>query len=221
MIKKRARNEQAKLDRRQALFDAALALLLKTSYGAITLAAVARGARLSKASVYSYFRSKDELFFALYETVQARWFEDADDALQNAAAPLTGIGLMQLLAQTSIRHRAALPRLATLSSALEENLSDETLRGYKQRLWVRLVHTGAKLEARFPALKKGGGVRLLQHFHALTVGIYELCNPPPAVVRVCAELNLPELTRNFETELAMASYALVRGLEAEAGSGVK
>lgn len=218
MTPKRARNERAKLDRRNALFEAALGLLLDKPYGAITLADVARDAQLSKASVYSYFPSKDELFFALYESVQGRWFEDADQALHDSAEKLSSQALVQLLAQTSTRHRVALPRLAALSGALEQSLSEQTLRKHKQRLWVRLVNTGARLEANFPALSKGGGIRLLQQFHALTVGIYELCNPPAAVLQICAELGLSELTRSFEQELAIATYLLLRGIEAEAGA---
>ncbi len=47
------------------ILEAAGKLFLETGYGAVSMDAVARTANVSKATLYAYFRSKDELFAAM------------------------------------------------------------------------------------------------------------------------------------------------------------
>lgn len=47
------------------ILEAAGTLFLETGYGAVSMDAVARTANVSKATLYAYFRSKDELFAAM------------------------------------------------------------------------------------------------------------------------------------------------------------
>jgi AcrR family transcriptional regulator len=61
------RREEEKERRRAEILDAAEALYAKKGWDALTMDQVARGARLSRALVYVYFRDKDDLLFAIGE----------------------------------------------------------------------------------------------------------------------------------------------------------
>jgi AcrR family transcriptional regulator len=62
-----ARRGEEKERRRAEILDAAEALYAKKGWDALTVDQVARGARLSRALVYVYFRDKEELLFAIGE----------------------------------------------------------------------------------------------------------------------------------------------------------
>src|SRR5271170_5992924 len=61
------RRVEEKERRRGEILDAAEALYAKKGWDAVTMDQVARGARLSRALVYVYYRDKQELLFAIGE----------------------------------------------------------------------------------------------------------------------------------------------------------
>lgn len=65
------RREEEKERRRAEILDAAEALYAKQGWESVTMDQVARGARLSRALVYVYFKDKQELLFAIGERAMA------------------------------------------------------------------------------------------------------------------------------------------------------
>jgi AcrR family transcriptional regulator len=61
------RRVEEKERRRNEILDAAEILYAKEGWDAVTMDQIARGARLSRALVYVYFRDKEELLFAIGE----------------------------------------------------------------------------------------------------------------------------------------------------------
>lgn len=66
---RRARSDDAKDERRQALIAAALDAFYENGFAAARLDDIAARAGLSKGAVYLYFDSKEALFRAIFETV--------------------------------------------------------------------------------------------------------------------------------------------------------
>ncbi len=56
------RPSEAESSKRHAILDAATDLFIAQGYGAVSMDAIARSAGASKATLYAYFRSKDQLF---------------------------------------------------------------------------------------------------------------------------------------------------------------
>lgn len=65
MLQKISRREQAKIDRRESILRAAELVFFTQGFKQATMEEVARRARLSKATLYAYFHTKDELFYAI------------------------------------------------------------------------------------------------------------------------------------------------------------
>ena len=81
--------------KRQAVLEAAADLFIAQGYGAVSMDAIARAANVSKATLYAYFRSKDQLFATII-TEACRANFDWDTVLpsggQGVRAALTGFG---------------------------------------------------------------------------------------------------------------------------------
>jgi AcrR family transcriptional regulator len=62
-----ARQQQARASTRRAILDAALSLFVSDGYARVSIRNIAAKVEYSPAAIYSYFESKDEIFFALAE----------------------------------------------------------------------------------------------------------------------------------------------------------
>jgi AcrR family transcriptional regulator len=72
-------NAQVREDRKKQILDSALTIYIRFGFHGTDMDAVAREAGLAKGLLYYYFKTKRELFIALYETmlVQGTAFSDA------------------------------------------------------------------------------------------------------------------------------------------------
>ena len=62
VINRRARSEEQKAQRRQAVLEAAETYFLDVGYEAFSMAQLAKRAGLIKGTLYLYFRTREELF---------------------------------------------------------------------------------------------------------------------------------------------------------------
>lgn len=88
--------------KREAILDAAQILFLEEGYAATSMDAVATAASVSKATIYSHFESKDQLFAAIMHRrcEQHFAFSPADDSMDaRRAFTLYGERLLGLLMQ--------------------------------------------------------------------------------------------------------------------------
>ena len=85
------RRELRKLDRRQAIVDAARASFLEHGYAGTSMSGLLKSLGGSKATLWSYFRSKEELFAAVIEDVSAAFRSELEDVLTSTGQLETGL----------------------------------------------------------------------------------------------------------------------------------
>lgn len=101
---------QARMDgRRDALLDAARALLADEGYAGCTVAAVAARARIATGSVYRHFPSKSVLAVELFRSVVTAEVDAVSAAARRPADPVAGVAAA---AETFARRALRRPRLA-------------------------------------------------------------------------------------------------------------
>jgi len=66
-LSREARQQQARATTRRAILDAALELFVTDGYSRVSIRRIAAKVEYSPGAIYSYFTSKDEIFFALAE----------------------------------------------------------------------------------------------------------------------------------------------------------
>jgi AcrR family transcriptional regulator len=213
-LKQRARKEEDKQARRDAILAVAATMLGRREFNSITMAEVARRCGLAKGTLYLYFGSKEELFLAALERELAAWFDALGEQLaRGGATDPDGFG--RVVAR-SLRERDTLTDLLTiLHSVLERNIDPDAALAFKRVLKEKLVGGGAVLQRVLPQLQPGGGVRLLVRVHALVVGLRQMADPSPSVAEVLRRDELAVLRVDFEAELAASIAALIRGMASE------
>lgn len=213
-VPQRARRDEDKEARRRLILDEALALYRTTSYADVKMADVAERAKLAKGTVFLYFPTKEALFLALLEDLLFTWFAKLDGLLEHGEGRWTGARLARTVAE-SLEGQEPLTRLlAMLQTVLEQNVTVEQVRPFKERLLGALVSTGARVEQRLPFMKEGDGPRFLIHLHALVTGLRQMADVAPVAREVLAQPHLAPLRVDFSAELTAALTTLLRGLEA-------
>ena len=67
LLSREARQQQARATTQRAILDAALSLFVSNGYAQVSIRNIAAKVEYSPGAIYSYFPSKDEIFFALAE----------------------------------------------------------------------------------------------------------------------------------------------------------
>ncbi|MCA9708421.1 MAG: TetR family transcriptional regulator [Myxococcales bacterium] len=213
-VKQRARNQEDKVARRQAILAVAARLLGRHQYGRITMAEVARRCSLAKGTLYLYFRSKEELFLATLEAELAAWFDVLSVELAALEpGPAQAPDRFAAVVTRTLSARATLVELLPLlHTVLEQNIDVETATSFKRMLLHKVQAGAEQVERAVPGLPPGSGGRVLLRLHALLVGLRQMADPAPTVAEVLARPEMAPLRVDFEQELSQSLAALVRGM---------
>jgi AcrR family transcriptional regulator len=113
---------------RAAIVRAVIEVLLEGGYAALNFNTVAERASLARSSVYSYFKSKDDMVVAACEDRLPRFLERVDQAMSHARTPRSKLAAFvraQLQAAGDGEHRFALAlERAPLSPAAWQHIGD-------------------------------------------------------------------------------------------------
>ena len=178
----RARNPDQKAERVDAILAAAAALFDEKELSDISMRDVAARAGLGKASLYHYFKTKEEVFISLYRAELDRWLPDVQQRLGRLRAP-NPARVPKALAD-ALRERTRFCRLTVVfASVLEHNLSREFIRDFKQSLFEPLGQFSVSLKATLDLSDDSIQDFLIQH-HATIAGLWPLAHPSPQVSEV-------------------------------------
>lgn len=198
----RARTEAARDDRRDAILGAAEALLRRDGFEAVTVARVAEAAGLAKGTTYLYFRTREEVFLALFVRRLDAWAE----ALVAAPMP-TPEALTAAVVEASARDETFLALLARLGAVIEQNLAREAFYEAKRAMGAAFGRVTARLGAEL-GLEAEGTQRLGLAVMAVLTGAAQAC-----AARVPDDPAMPEDVREA---LALGDFRTL----AEAGIGL-
>ena len=206
----RARKQEQKQERRDVVLAAARQVVGAQPIAAFTMDALAAAVGMSKGLLYVYFRTKEDVFLALLEREFMAWMDDVDTRLQ-ARGRKDAAGLAALTV-ASLRGRTCLVRLlVVLESILEHNIELDRVVAFKRALLARLLRTAPLLEAAWPGLAPGAGLRLLLHVRALVGAFFQIADVSPVAARAYTNPDLQVFRIDFEKELAAALTALFAG----------
>jgi AcrR family transcriptional regulator len=215
-MRTRARSHEDKSLRRRNILEAAVRLWSRSTFDELTMADVARAARLAKGTLYLYFPTKEALLLEVLESRLDRGLSVLEARLEGPGAPRDPDAAARLVASTLVSDDELVRLLMILGTILEHNLPEERIREFKRWLHGRVARAGAVLDRSLPFIAGFGGVKLLLHLQALVSGIGQLARPAPAVARILAEPEFAAFRLDFEGELRVALAALMRGSPAAA-----
>lgn len=190
---RRARTPEQKDERRQQILDCAGSRFHRSNYDRLTMTEIATQAGLSKGTLYLYFESKEELFFAVLLQGYQEWF-----------AELIGIeplDLVEVVVQ-SLQQRPRLLELMSLAPlVLERNASPQVVLDFKR-----------KLAALLQQLSTATGLppERLIWLHAAIVGLFlSTTCPAPLKEAMSQDPDLQIFTLDFSQQLGPLLRTLI------------
>jgi AcrR family transcriptional regulator len=165
--KKRARSLEEKSFRRQQILDAASALFAEVGYEGFSVALLASKAGIVKGTLYLYFKTREEVFLALYDQSLNRWSEKF---IQRLPESLEDRAFCELLYETAFGDPLYVPLQARLEKVIEHNVSLDCLLMSK-RNFLQQVDRIAAASADVLRLRNEQALEVIKTLGVLIVGV--------------------------------------------------
>ena len=212
----RAMTDAQKEARRADILKVALHRFTLMPYESLSMADTADEAGVAKGTLYLYFRSKEELFFAIYSDELNGWFDELDRELGAAKAEASIAAFLMLVGESLTRRPQLLRLIAILHTVLERNLDEATARRFRTWLKQRTETTGRLLETYLPFLGAGEGAKLLIKIDALIIGFQHLAEPSDVIREVLKDEDMALFRLDLREQLLETLRTLLMGLAYQA-----
>jgi AcrR family transcriptional regulator len=208
----RAVQAEDKAVRRAAILAAAEGLIERDPQNFASVAQVAEAAGLAKGTVYLYFRTKEEIVLAVHAQHSEHLFERLDAIMTEHGESLLPVHFADEFCAFVTANPIFLHVGAACHSSFQRNIEPEVMLGFRTVMATRLAHFGGLIEKRMPSLGSGDGVALLQASYALSLGMWQLCDPTQKKARgIGSHPELDVFNRDFRRDLHKALMSLWQG----------
>lgn len=208
----RARTDEQKESRRQAILTAATELLAESRPEEVSFNAIARQTGLAKSNLYRYFGSREEILLHILGEDLAEWMEAMVAAVEAVGPEAEADTIAHALAACAAARPRMFMLLGQLAAVLEQNVSDEALYDFKIGLRDLAVETSQRLHAAIPRLTPEHAYQLGVHQFILLQGLWPNANPPEVVKRVMQRPELCAMHVTFEVALEQSLALVLRGM---------
>ncbi|MEV6702779.1 TetR family transcriptional regulator [Streptomyces sp. NPDC051453] len=153
----RARSEEQREMRRQAILDTTAAMLDEMPVTAVALNELSRRVGLAKSNVLRYFESREAILLELLDQAWQQWNADLPeqlDAAVDAAAPVVRRGeqFAGVITRTLADRRILCDLLSAQAGVLEHNVSPEVAARYKKAALSSVAGLAALARVHLPEL---------------------------------------------------------------------
>jgi AcrR family transcriptional regulator len=214
----RARSEEQREARRQAILGAAAAMLAEMPVADVTLNELSRRAGLAKSNVLRYFESREAVLLELLDSAWQDWLAQLDAELAGAVVAGDPVASRaDQLAAAVAASLAARPMLCDLISAqaavLERNVSPQVAAQYKRASIAGISALGALLLRSVPELGEPDAFRLAGAAVMTTAAVWPHTQPSAAMLAAyAADPALAAMRLDFTATLREVLEVLTAGL---------
>ncbi|MEU1201544.1 TetR family transcriptional regulator [Streptomyces sp. NPDC005813] len=153
----RARSEEQRAMRREAILDTAAAMLDEMPVSAVALNELSRRVGLAKSNVLRYFESREAVLLELLDQAWKQWNADLPeqlDAAVDAGAPVSRRGeqFAEAITRSLADRRTLCDLLSAQAGVLEHNVSPEVAARYKKAALSSVADLAALARVHLPEL---------------------------------------------------------------------
>lgn len=168
---KTAKNNDISTKRKEEIVLACEKLYKKMSFRDITIKDIAKETTFTRASIYNYFETKEEIFLALYEKEYYIWNDDLEEILKSVKK-FTKSSFADNIAKTLEKRVMLLKLMAMNNYDMEENSRLECLTSFKVA-YLKTIGTFSKLLSKFnPLLSKKEITDIIYMFYPFIYALY-------------------------------------------------
>jgi AcrR family transcriptional regulator len=214
----RARSEEQREARRQAILGAAAAMLAEMPVAEVTLNELSRRAGLAKSNVLRYFESREAVLLELLDSAWQDWLAQLEADLADAVDPGASPGARtDQLATTVAASLAARPMLCDLVSAqaavLERNVSPQVAARYKRASMAGIAALGGLMLRCVPELGEQDAFRLAGATVMTASALWPHTQPSAAMLAAyAADPELAAMRLDFAATLREVLEVMTAGL---------
>jgi AcrR family transcriptional regulator len=221
MTFQRARSEEQREIRRQAILDTAAAMLDEMPVAEVGLNELSRRVGLAKSNVLRYFESREAVLLELLADALRAWVAEVSDELAAGVDPRLpvrerGDQLAAVLSRSLARHTVLCDLVNAQAGVLEYNVSVEIVVRHKRSAAGTLAAMIDLVRHHVPEL--GDGARAVCLMTVILAGsLSTYCRPSAsAIAAVEADPSLAELHLDMGATLESAVATLITGTLARA-----
>ena len=216
----RARTESQKQTRADSILEAALELLRLKPLHAITLSEIAKNLSFTRANLYKYFESKEEVYLALLADRIAKCGRDARSCLPTqheiANAGRTR-SFTEYWVQLMSSHSEMLTLLSVAGNILEKNCSDRIMVQSKRAMSEAIDRDFVfSLMTFFPGHEQQEYRSLITHLVILANGLHAACGLSPDQRALLISEGLGSMCQEFQTVYSAQTEFIVNAWLKEA-----
>ena len=145
----RARTEEQHNDRRHEIRQAALTVLAKEGFDAVTFKEIANMTSLSRSSLYNYYTTKEEIFLDVLQEDYLLWQGELQKRFEDAPS-MSKSAYCMFLAMSLLKHERLLQLMSIHLTHLENNCREERLTAFDKTCSKIIPIIDASLSKFFP-----------------------------------------------------------------------
>jgi AcrR family transcriptional regulator len=171
---KRARNKNNKAKRWNEIIHSAIHLFEKKSYAEITIKDIAKDTSFTRANIYKYISTKEEIFLEIIIRDSGKWINDLQKKTINN---MEIDDFLELWCKTTYKHKRLIQLFTLLPFVIEKNVSLEKLAVFKSKFFKNLEPMHYIIKQAFPNLKQDDKISFVQAQYYFSVGILPVADP--------------------------------------------
>jgi AcrR family transcriptional regulator len=211
-INQRARSEEQKTLRRNAVLKVAELYFLEVGYEAFSMSHLAKKAGVAKGTLYLYFETREEIFLTLYEQSLIRW---SQIFINDLPVSMTSKSYAQILYSTAMADGTFLPLLIRLEHIIEHNVAIPRLVSSKQ-IFIDQVDAIAEVTSIALTLNKPQAIEVVKTMGVLLIGATQ-GDQGPSLDNEELPKDVRDLIESFSSEPLFTKNAarIIEGIRSE------
>lgn len=192
----RARSDEQKEIRIQQISKAALGLFNEQKYDDITLAGIANNLSFTRANLYKYISSKEEIFLYVILEELKKWKEDVLLEYESLGK-LDKKEFSVRWAEIIYDHKTLIETLSLLYTIIEKNVTVEKLTEFKKSLFYETEELVGIIIRIFPYMTQEAAFEFLQLQLFFATGLYPATNECENQKKALKAAGIPYITPDF------------------------
>ncbi len=210
----RARTNEMKSERKDAICSAAFNLFKQNGYENVSFNGIAAEAGFTKSNMYRYFSSREEIFLNIFSSQFEVWSDDYCNQLKKLNQDVAVERFAKVWVNSFKSRPQFLDLIPILFISLERNSSFEQLVKFKRLAKDRLYLIAIEISRIYPEFDIENSFRLLNLGYAATSNFWAASTENDILKKVYRSKEFKPLKTDFKNDLTAAVEVAVYGLKA-------
>lgn len=203
----RARSETQKNIRLNEIKQAAIEIFDQQLFHEIQLTKIAEKTDFSRANLYKYVSTKEEIYLLVTIDEVNEWLIDLEKTLTKK--PVNNLKrFSESWVEVTTKHSRFLKLVSLLYTTMEQNVSMEALVTFKRNFVVSINNLRVLLKAWFPKMTEADMEKFTRRQLAYMIGSYPIFTMTNKQKKAIEQIGVHEEVRDFSSDLYEFTYML-------------